>query len=267
MQSGVAPFIDQSESLGLSRSGWAWEAKLGDFDNDGVPEALQATGFVKGEINCWPELHELAMGNDQLLEYPNTWFQVNGRCGLSDHGHNPFFVRAADGRYYDIADELGLDQAQISRGIALADVDGDGRLDYAVANQMQASYFYHNESPDTGAFLGLRLRLPVEGGTDTKVYDGSPGGNLISRPAVGAYATVSLPDGRRLVGQVDGGNGHSGRRSPELHFGLGKIAAGTSLSVEIRWRDGAGQIHDQVLSLSLGWHTVLLGDQIRRAND
>lgn len=67
IQQGVAPYIDRSEQLGLSRSGWAWEAKFGDFDNDGTLEALQATGFAKGNVNRWPELHELAMGNDQLL--------------------------------------------------------------------------------------------------------------------------------------------------------------------------------------------------------
>ena len=45
MQKGIAPNVNRSEALGLSDSGWAWDAKLDDFDNDGIPEALQATGL------------------------------------------------------------------------------------------------------------------------------------------------------------------------------------------------------------------------------
>jgi hypothetical protein len=41
-------------------------------------------------------------------------------------------VRAPDGRFYDIAAQLSLAQPLLTRGIATADVDGDGRLDYAV---------------------------------------------------------------------------------------------------------------------------------------
>ena len=62
--------MDRSEPLGLSRSGWGWDAKLADFNNDGTFEALQAVGFVKGKIDRWPELQELAMGNDELLPIP-----------------------------------------------------------------------------------------------------------------------------------------------------------------------------------------------------
>jgi hypothetical protein len=80
-----------------------------------------------------------------------------------------------------------------------------------------------------------------------------------SRPAVGAQATVWLPGGRRLVGQVDGGSGHSGKRAPELHFGLGRTGAGTPLRVDFRWRDGAGRVRAETIRLAPGRHTILLG--------
>src|SRR5207248_966939 len=60
MRQGVAPFVDRSEELGLSRSDWAWDVKLGDFADDGELEVVQATGFVRGTHNRWPELQELA---------------------------------------------------------------------------------------------------------------------------------------------------------------------------------------------------------------
>ncbi len=261
MRAGIAPYREASEQLGLSRSGWAWEARLGDFDNDGVLEALQACGFVKGTVNRWPELQELATTNDELVSNPRLWPQFRPGDDLCGNDHNPFFVRAADGRYYDIAPELGLAQPMVSRGIATADVDGDGRLDFAVANQWGPSYLFRNVSPHPGAFLGLHLRLPVgpEEGEGLVVRPGHPPPHRRSRPAYGATAKVHLPGGRCLTAAVDGGTGHSGKRAPDLHFGLGRLAARDRVRVDLRWRDRAGGMHAQVLSLNPGWHTVLLG--------
>ena len=139
MKDGIAPYVDRSETLGLSRSGWGWETRLNDFDNDSVLEALQATGFVKGSVNRWPEFHELAMANDNLIDNPRIWPRFQPGDDLSGHSHNPFFVYASDGRYHDVALEVGLGEIQLSRGIATADVDGDGRLDFALANQWEPS--------------------------------------------------------------------------------------------------------------------------------
>jgi enediyne biosynthesis protein E4 len=266
MNEGVAPYIDRSESLGLSRSGWGWESRLGDFNNDGVLEALQAIGFVKGNVNRWPELHEVVMGNDQLLRDPRSWPVLQAGADISGGGHNPFFVRGPDGRYHDIAAQLSLDQPMVSRGIATADVDGDGRLDYAVANQWGTSYFYHNESDNPGAFLGLRLRLPVRSGDGISQMrvsrEGSGAVMPLSRPAIGAEARVSLSGRTPLVQQVDGGNGHSGKRSPDLQFGLGHLAGNEIVTVELRWRDGRGQLQQETIQLSPdGWYTIVLGSE------
>jgi hypothetical protein len=128
----------------------------------------------------------------------------------------------------------------VSRGIAIADIDGDGRLDFVTANQWGPSYFFKNESPDAGAFLGLRL-IHANGS-----------------PAIGAVARVNLPDGRKLVAQVDGGCGHSGRRSPDVHFGLGAWEKGKQAPVEINWRDREGKVRQTSLQLTPGWHTIRL---------
>lgn len=261
LKQGVAPWVDRSEELGLSRSGWGWETKLADFNNDGVLEALQATGFIKGSINRWPELHELAMGNDELLSHPFSWPRFRPGDDLSSHQNNPFYVRAGNGRYYDVAQELRLGEPQVSRGIATADVDGDGRLDFAVANQWETSFFYHNQGQGQGAFLGLHLLIPQRGpeSSKTRSISGHPTAGLHARPAVGAAAVVQAPNQRRLVAQVDGGNGHSGKRSQDLHFGLGKLSQDQKLLVELKWRDPTGLIHHESLQLQPGWHTVMLG--------
>jgi hypothetical protein len=262
MARGTAPFVDRSEPLGLSRSGWGWEARLADFNNDGAVEALQATGFVRGSVNRWAELQEVAMGNDLFLHDPRSWHRFRPGDDLSGHPRNPFFTRGGDGRFVDIAADLGLLEPGVSRGIATADVDGDGRLDFAVANQWAPSSFYRNQSSHHNSYLGLHLRFPVpfeEDSAPTEVHSGHPAPQVRERPAIGAAATIVLPNDRRLIGQVDGGSGHSGKRSPDLHFGLGTLDPQTRLRVELRWRDPGGKVRRETLELSPGWYTVRLG--------
>lgn len=268
MKEGNAPFVDRSEALGLSRSGWAWECKLDDFDNDSVAEAIQATGFVKGNINRWPEFHELAMANDNLVKNPRIWPLVQPGDDVSGDGQYPFFVRARDGKYYNIAGKLGFDEDQVSRGIATADVDGDGRLDLAVANQWGPSYFYRNESPNPGKFLVLNLLLPlqIDDSSVSRVHSGYPSPATRGRYAIGATATVHLLDGTKLVSQVDGGNGHSGKRGPGIHFGLGQIPDDALLKVDLSWRDPQGQLHSETFDLKPGSHTVVLSWQKTKGN-
>jgi hypothetical protein len=258
----VAPYRDASEDLSLSRSGWGWDAKLVDFDNDGVLEVIQAAGYLKGAVNRWPELQEVALVNDRLVSDPRVWHRFGPGDDVAGSDHNPFFVRARDGRYHDLAPRLGLDEPMVSRGIATADVDGDGLLDFAVANQWGPSFFFHNTAPAAGDFLGLHLRQPIDSRTTgvTTFLRGHPKEGLRSRPAFGAVAAVHLSDGRKLVAQVDGGNGHSGKRSPDLLFGLSRVDKSGPVPVDLRWRGGDGRIHSQTLRLPLGWHTVILGE-------
>jgi hypothetical protein len=239
---GVAPYIDRSESLGVSRGGWGWDCRFGDFDNDGILELIRAAGFIKGEVNRWPELHELAMGNDELLSDPRSWPRFTPGTDISGHEHNRFFVRAGP-RYHDIAADIGLGHDQVTRGIATADVDADGRLDFAVANQWEPSRFYHNESDSVGAFLGLRLMF----GSAARPQ----------RRAITASATVHVA-GRTATAQIDGGNGHSGKRSHDLHFGLGHASPSNPTSVDLHWRDEQGTVRRARLWLRPGWHTITL---------
>ncbi len=202
------------------------------------------------------------MANDELLKLAASWPRFQAGDDLSGHAPNPFYVRGADGRYYDLSAEIGIAAPFVTRGIATADVDGDGDLDFAIANQWDTSVLYRNESPNPHAFLGLHLLHPTTGATGSRavrVTAGHPGPGIPGRPAVGAAARLVRDDGRVLVAQVDGGNGHSGVRSPELHFGLG-AATGAPLEVSIRYRDRQGAPARVTLALEPGWHTVVLPD-------
>ena len=222
---------------------------------------MQATGFQKGTINRWPELQEFALGNDRIYKHPLAWAGWAADDEINSHDRNPFFVRSASGRYFDLAERIGIPAGMISRGIATADVDGDGRLDFVVANQWGPSFLFRNTAPEPGSFLGLHLRLPVgPAPAATTAEPGHPSPGFRSRPAIGAHAKVHLADGRVLVGQADGGTGHSGKKSPDLHFGLGWVDAATAVRVDLRWRGTDGQIRSETLNLKPGWHTVILSD-------
>jgi len=254
---GTASFTDESEPLGVSRSGWAWDAKIGDFSNAGTNEIVQATGFLAGSVNRWPQLQELAMANDTLIHHPSVWPRFVAGDDLSGHQHLAFFAPGPGGRFVDLSTRIGLGARLTSRGIATADVNGDGRLDVAVARQWAPSTLFMNVSHGVGGYLGLRLLLPPGGvSAPTRTLAGHPGG-LLARPAVGAEATVRLPDGRVLVQQVDGGNGHASVRAPELLFGLGRDGT-RRVRVDVAWRDGFGVVRRAALSLRPGWHTILL---------
>lgn len=261
MRDGVAPYVDRSTQLGLAQSGWCWDVKLVDLDNDGTLEALESCGFIKGKIERWAEYQETGMANDTLHHDPKFWpkLELGDALSGSDSNHNPFFARVGN-RYEDISQKIGFGEDAPSRAIAIADVDGDGYLDVAVGNMWASSTFYHNNSNSRhNAFLGLHLILPIEKDRPASLTErpGHPGADTPGRYAVGAAVTAILPDGRKLVSQVDGGNGLSGRRDSNIHFGLGDYRG--PVKVSLRWRDPDGRPHDTTLVLNPGWHTIDLG--------
>ena len=64
------------------------------------------------------------------------------------------------------------------------------------------------------------------------------------------------PGGHTQISQLDGGGGHSGKRSFEVSFGLGTYHG--PVSVHLRWRDTSGQLQQQTLQLTPGTHSLIL---------
>ena len=263
LRQGEAPWRDRSSQAGTAWSGWGWDVKMADFDNSGDPAIVQATGFVKGEVNRWAQLQELATSNDGVLEYESWWPHVKAGDDIAGHQTLHFFAKGADGRYVNVAGPLGLAVPVPTRGIATGDADGDGRLDMAVARQWDEPVFYHNQSPSQGGFLGLRLTHDAVPTASTASTGGAVPRALPApgSPVVGAQATVTTSDGRVHLARVDGGSGHSGKRSHEIHVGLGDTSG--PVRVNLRWRDRTGHVHAQDLQLIPGWHELRLGTEAK----
>lgn len=242
LKQGHADFTDESGSRGIARSGWGWDIKAADLDNDGRPEIVQALGFLSGKVDHWPELQELAIANDDLLSHPGVWGRFSGDADLSGHQRNPVYAQDARGNFHNVGIAAGFARTGVTRGVAIADVNDDGLPDVALARQWGQSDLMLNHTATTNKYLALDLRLPNT--------------NRSSRPAIGALARVIRDGQPPMIGFVDGGNGHSGKSAPIVQFGLG--AWTQSVPVEIEWRDAAG-LHRARGSFAPGKHRLILG--------
>ncbi len=111
--------------------------------------------------------------------------------------------------------------------MAVADFDGDGRLDLAINNNNAAPTIFRNRLAESGNWLELTL---------------AGSGN---RDAVGARVRVTLSaaggdgdtgGGKTLTRWVEAGSGYASQSAFPLHFGLGE--ASRVEAVEIVWPSG-----------------------------
>lgn len=254
----VPVFRPGAESLGLARTAFSWDNKIADLNNDGRAELLQATGFVRGAVNRWPEIQELALSNDAVIADPAVWPDLND-ADISGEAPRVVLTQTKDGRYANVGEASGLNDAGVMRGIAVADMDADGDLDWVEANQWADARLVVNDCTKCGDFVGLRiLRGDGPSSGSPKVIDGlRVPHELGAVAAIGASVTVITAGGATFKSYVDGGNGHGGQSSTDIHLGTGPDQSGPN-KVTLTWRDTTGNLHSAEVEVGRGWHTVVL---------
>jgi hypothetical protein len=140
-------FTDVAEKAGVRLGGWSTGATWGDYDHDGWLDL-----FVPGYAKFDPD-HPLISGQGGL---PSGFCQFRGvevMCGprgLPGEGDH-LFHNNGDGTFTDVSVKAGVADAKGYYGFAsvFVDVDDDGWLDLAVANDSVPRYLYLNKHDGT----------------------------------------------------------------------------------------------------------------------
>jgi hypothetical protein len=199
--SGRSFFEDASRAAGFEHTRYVeWGTGFADFDNDGWPDILIATGSV------YPEVERV------FKEYPHR-------------GPRLVYQNLGDGRFKEVTAESGPGVLSLksSRGCAFGDFDNDGDVDVLVMNMNEPPQLLRNTYND-GRRVGPNNWLTV------KLV-----GTRSNRSAIGARLTLRA--GQSLQAQeVTSQSSYYSHNDLRLHFGLGPNRKADQL--EIRWPNG-----------------------------
>ncbi len=196
---GDGTFSYESFPSGIGRMTMAhsgWGVRFVDYDNDGWKDLLIAQG------------HDL---DTVELNFPNLRYR------------EPMLLAKNTGqKFVDVSPEAGevFKKAWVGRGMALGDIDNDGRIDAVVTGNDGGLYVLHNETKTTNHWLTLLLV-----------------GHTSNRDAIGAEVKVTTSKGIQLATVTTAGS-YLSSGDKRVHFGLG---LDTTTTLEIRWPSGIRQ--------------------------
>jgi len=224
---GDGTFEETGPSEQVEMGRWAWSSGGFDFDLDGTPEILVATGMMTNEARkdlesfFWRQVVAKTPAKQMAAPaYENGWSALNQLIredyGWSGHQPNVFYARR-EGRYHDSSGVSGLDFADDARAFAVTDFDGDGNPDIVLKNRLGPQIrAMQNDCTNGRPAIAISLR-----------------GTKSNWDAIGARVDMN-----GQTQQLQAGSGFLSQHSKKLHFGLnGKESA----TVEILWPSGTSQ--------------------------
>lgn len=184
-----------------------------DADSDGDLDIVVANGHI--------------LDDHPFFAQPNQVFRNERSDALrarNDPRPRPLFTEITE------AASEGLARPEVSRGLAVADYDHDGRPDLALTNTDGPTRLFHNVSAPGSRRLVVRLR-----------------GRETNRDAVGASVRILASAGERpdieRTATVLSGVSYLSRNADDLYFGLADVDA---VDLEISWPDGSQERLDDV---------------------
>lgn len=199
---GDGSFTDVTSVSGLAvnTDALGWGAMFVDVDNDGWPDLLVVNGHV------YPEVDEAQLGST-YREPRFLYYNLGG------------------GKFRDLSKTSGpgLTAPMSGRGLAVADLWNDGRMEAVVNNLSDRPMLLVNVAKNVNHWLGLQLA-----------------GTRSNRSAIGARVELrGMQSGKRRVwvDEVRSGSSYNSSNDLRLHFGLGPQPKLESLRV--RWPNGA----------------------------
>jgi len=200
---GHFPFEERTVQSGLANlthSFVGWGTHFLDYDNDGNLDLA----FVNGHLNALIEQtrHDISYREPPLL--------------LRNDGAGIF-------RNMEKLAGPVFQQKFRARGLAVGDMDNDGRTDVIFTRLNESPVLLRNTWEQGGGWIGLELQ-----------------GTRSNRDAIGAKVVVPLPE-RKLVRWITGGSSYLSSHDKRLIFGLG-LHAPQAVNAEIHWPSGQVQI-------------------------
>ncbi len=140
-------FTDVAEKAGVALGGWSTGPTWGDYDHDGLLD-LFVPGYVKFDVNNPP-----ISGQGKIPPNFCQFRGINVMCGPRGLPGEPdhLFHNNGDGTFTDVSVKAGVADKQGLFGLSsvFVDVDDDGWLDLAVANDSTTNYLYRNKHDGT----------------------------------------------------------------------------------------------------------------------
>lgn len=234
-KTGNLIFEDRATRLGaLNEDRFGWGASFADFNNDGWLDLVQANGMVddrpdKKFDSCkdyWYTNEKIARSPPEIHRYIQNWGDIRGYC-IYPNEKNRFYLhtgRTDQQMYVDVAEAVGLDQQDNSRGVATADFNNDGLMDLVVTNQ-------HGE-PDVLKNTWVKGEKPAWLGLEFQSR--SPDCNRMALGSTLAVRWTSQGKERVQFKELKLANGFSAQNEARVHLGLGAEVTGP-VAVEINW--------------------------------
>ena len=178
---GDGTFSDQTEKSGLAGQLGGLNIIQGDYDNDGCLDILvlrgawefaQRSSLLRGHCDgtFTDVTDESGLGDVETNSQAAVWADINND-GLLDlfivneSGPALLFLNKGNGKFEDIALAAGVegDGTSFSKGVAAADYDNDGYVDFYVSNLNGQNFLYHNNHNNTFTEVAYKAGVPGTG--------------------------------------------------------------------------------------------------------